>query len=69
MTGTLERDLAAGKVRVEELRERLNFHSYRYHVLDDPEVSDAEYDELMNELRALEEIGRASCRERVFRAV
>lgn len=50
-----ERELADAKVRVEELRERLNFHSYRYHVLDDPEVSDAEYDELMNELRALEE--------------
>ena len=50
-----ERRLAAAKVRVEELREGLNYHSYRYHVLDDPEVSDAEYDELMNELRALEE--------------
>ena len=55
MTETLERDLAKAKVRVEELRERLNYHSYRYHVLDDPEVSDAEYDELMNELRGLEE--------------
>jgi DNA ligase (NAD+) len=50
-----ERQLAKAKLRVEELRERLNYHSYRYHVLDDPEVSDAEYDELMNELRALEE--------------
>jgi DNA ligase (NAD+) len=55
VTETLERDLAKAKVRVEELRERLNYHSYRYHVLDDPEVSDAEYDELMNELRVLEE--------------
>jgi DNA ligase (NAD+) len=55
VTETLERDLAKAKVRVEELRERLNYHSYRYHVLDDPEVSDAEYDELMNELRGLEE--------------
>ena len=35
------------KARVEELREQLNHHSYRYHVLDDPEVSDAEYDELI----------------------
>ena len=50
-----ERELAQAKLRVEELREQLNFHSYRYHVLDDPEVSDAEYDELMRELRALEE--------------
>jgi DNA ligase (NAD+) len=51
----VERELARAKVRVEELREQLNFHSYRYHVMDDPEVSDAEYDELMNELRDLEE--------------
>jgi DNA ligase (NAD+) len=49
------RELAAAKVRVEELREQLNEHSYRYYVLDDPVVSDAEYDELMRELRELEE--------------
>jgi DNA ligase (NAD+) len=55
MSPTAERELAAAKVRVEELRERANYHSYRYHVLDDPEVSDAEYDQLLNELRALEE--------------
>jgi len=53
--GAEERERAEAKLRVEELRERLNYHSYRYHVLDDPEVSDAEYDELMRELRALEE--------------
>jgi len=50
-----ERQRAQDKVRVEELREQLNHHSYRYHVLDDPEVSDAEYDELMRELVALED--------------
>jgi len=50
-----ERSRAEAKVRVEELRERINFHSYRYHVLDDPEVADAEYDELVRELRALED--------------
>jgi DNA ligase (NAD+) len=50
-----ERELAEAKPRVEELRERLNYHSYRYHVLDDPEVPDAEYDELIRELRGLEE--------------
>ena len=49
------RELAAAKVRVEELREQLNEHSYRYYVLDDPVVSDAEYDELMRELRELED--------------
>src|SRR5512132_2788168 len=53
--GNAERDRAAAKLRVEELREPLNNHAYRYYVLDDPEVSDAEYDELMRELRELEE--------------
>ncbi len=50
-----ERERADAKLRVEELRELLNHHAYRYHVLDDPEISDAEYDELMAELVALEE--------------
>ena len=40
--------------RIEELRERLNHHNYRYYVLDSPEVSDAQYDGLMRELRAIE---------------
>jgi DNA ligase (NAD+) len=51
----VERERAAAKLRVEELRERLNYHAYRYYVLDDPEVSDVEYDEMMQELKALEE--------------
>ena len=50
-----ERRRAAARVRVEELRDLINYHDYRYYVLDDPEVTDAEYDELMRELRALEE--------------
>jgi DNA ligase (NAD+) len=40
--------------RVEELRELLEHHLYRYHVLDDPEISDAEYDRLYDELVELE---------------
>lgn len=40
---------------VEHLRERIRHHNYRYHVLDDPEVSDEVYDDLVTELRALEE--------------
>jgi DNA ligase (NAD+) len=41
--------------RIEELRRQLDHHLYRYHVLDDPEISDAEYDRLYDELKALEE--------------
>ena len=40
--------------RAAELREQLKQHDYRYYVLDDPSVPDAEYDRLMAELRALE---------------
>ena len=50
-----ERELADAQLRVEELRDQLNYHAYRYYVLDDPEVSDAEYDELTRELASLEE--------------
>jgi DNA ligase (NAD+) len=41
--------------RVEELRRELDHHLHRYHVLDDPEISDADYDRLYDELVALEE--------------
>ena len=41
--------------RAAELRDQLDYHLYRYHVLDDPEISDAEYDRLYDELVALEE--------------
>src|SRR2546426_2614623 len=50
-----ERRRSEAKLRVEELHDLINHHNYRYHVLDDPEVSDAEYDEFMRELRGLEE--------------
>jgi DNA ligase (NAD+) len=50
-----ERALADAQLRVEELRQQVNHHLYRYHVLDDPEISDAEYDELIGELRTLED--------------
>jgi len=42
------------KQRIEKLREVINHHNYRYYVLDSPEISDAEYDELMRELQQLE---------------
>jgi DNA ligase (NAD+) len=47
-------DINKVKQRIEELRGVINHHNYRYYVLDSPEISDAEYDELMKELRQLE---------------
>jgi DNA ligase (NAD+) len=41
--------------RIEELKEQISHHNYRYYVLDDPVISDAEYDALFRELRELEE--------------
>lgn len=41
--------------RVDELREQIAYHNYRYYVLDNPEIPDAEYDRLFRELQALEE--------------
>lgn len=40
--------------RINELREQIHHHNHRYHVLDAPEISDAEYDALMRELKELE---------------
>lgn len=40
--------------RVHELREQIESHNYRYYVLDDPQVSDTQFDALMRELRELE---------------
>lgn len=40
--------------RIVQLRETIEEHNYRYHVLDDPVISDAEYDQLMRELERLE---------------
>jgi DNA ligase (NAD+) len=40
--------------RIEKLRREVAYHSYRYHVLDDPEIADDAYDALFDELRELE---------------
>ncbi|HHJ12949.1 MAG TPA: NAD-dependent DNA ligase LigA [Gammaproteobacteria bacterium] len=40
--------------RAERLREQIDYHNYRYYVLDDPEIPDIEYDRLMRELQKLE---------------
>ncbi|RYY04048.1 MAG: NAD-dependent DNA ligase LigA [Gammaproteobacteria bacterium] len=39
---------------LEQLRSEINHHNYRYHSLDEPEVSDAEYDRLMQRLKGIE---------------
>lgn len=45
---------AGASREIEKLRKELRHHEYLYHVLDDPQISDAEYDRLMNRLKALE---------------
>src|SRR5438552_16360167 len=40
--------------KIETLREKIRYHEYRYYVLDDPEISDAEFDKLMEQLKKLE---------------
>src|ERR1700757_1917585 len=45
---------ASVKKEVEDLRERLRYHEYQYHVLDDPEISDAAYDKLLAKLKEME---------------
>ncbi len=45
---------ASVKKEIEQLREKLRYHEYRYYVLDEPEISDAAYDKLMLKLQALE---------------
>src|SRR5438309_2625512 len=46
---------ANAQAELEELREQIRHHEYRYYVLDDPEITDAEFDALMNQLKALEQ--------------
>lgn len=45
---------ASIKKETEELREKLRYHEYRYHVLDDPEISDTAYDKLLAKLKEIE---------------
>jgi DNA ligase (NAD+) len=44
----------AAEKRIAELRDLVDYHLYRYHVLDDPEISDEEFDKFWDELLALE---------------
>lgn len=45
---------ASIRARAEDLRRQIDYHNYRYYVLDDPEIPDSEYDRLMRELQELE---------------
>ncbi|TEB08746.1 NAD-dependent DNA ligase LigA [Pelotomaculum propionicicum] len=51
----MNRDLESARQRVEELHRDLESHNYKYYVLDDPAISDAQYDKMMRELEKLEE--------------
>jgi len=50
----MENDPSSTKQQIDGLRRELQFHNYRYHVLDDPVISDYEFDQLLKELRELE---------------
>jgi DNA ligase (NAD+) len=45
----------AARTRAAKLRDEINYHNYRYYVLDNPVISDAQYDKLLRELQDLEE--------------
>lgn len=45
----------AAKERIQKLVKELNHHNYLYYILDNPEISDAEYDKMLHELQRLEE--------------
>ena len=47
-------DASIAAQRIVQLRDELDGHNYRYHVLDEPSIPDAEYDRLFHELKALE---------------
>jgi DNA ligase (NAD+) len=51
LSSTSTTDVAS---RAEELRRQLEYHGHRYYVLDDPDISDPDYDALLNELRDIE---------------
>lgn len=50
----MRKDEGEIKKRIEKLKDQINYHNYRYYVLDSPEISDAEYDRLFDELVELE---------------
>jgi DNA ligase (NAD+) len=55
------RNLEQLETEAESLREQINHHNYRYYVLDDPEITDAEYDQLLRRLEELEQAHPEIC--------
>src|SRR3954452_3840256 len=53
-TEAKEAEFGAARIRAEELRAKIEHHNYQYYVADAPEVSDAQYDELVRELQDIE---------------
>ena len=51
----MDQELVALHQRLLDLRAQVHYHNYRYHVLDDPLISDAEYDQLLLQLRQIEQ--------------
>jgi DNA ligase (NAD+) len=47
-------DRGEAEPQIEQMRQQLHEHNYRYYVLDDPQITDAEYDQLMRRLQELE---------------
>ena len=54
--GDKDRPAASPRARAAELNRLLNVYAYRYYALDDPVVTDAEFDRLLRELHAIEEL-------------
>ena len=54
--GDEDRPAASPRARAAELNRLLNVYAYRYYALDDPVVTDAEFDRLLRELHAIEEL-------------
>ena len=51
----MQRDIDRAAERIAKLRKDAEYHNYRYYVLDDPDISDEEYDRLLRELLEMEE--------------
>jgi DNA ligase (NAD+) len=60
-------EIEKAKIELVTLREKINYHNYRYYILDDPEISDAEYDRLFQNLPGTghsgisQSTGRSTC--------